>query len=53
MFLAAGVGSADTVSKSLSVDFLIVGESFAVGTITKDQLTRWIVNAKVFRKTLQ
>jgi hypothetical protein len=43
MPFTAGVGSADAVLSSMFVDFQIVGDSLAVGTITRNQLIRWMV----------
>jgi hypothetical protein len=40
---AAGVGSAGEVLTSMFVDFQIVGDVFAVRTITKNQSIRWMV----------
>jgi hypothetical protein len=53
MPFAAGVGSADSVFKPPFVDFLIVGNVFAIRTITKNQSIRWMVNPKVFHEILQ
>jgi hypothetical protein len=47
-----GVGSAGEVFASVFVDFQIVGNVFAVQAITKNQLIRWMVKAKVFHKIL-
>jgi len=53
MPLTAGVGRADELFTALFVDFEIVGDVFAVRTITKKQSIRWMVEAKVFHEILQ
>ena len=53
MPFTAGVGSADEVFTALVVDFQIVGDVFAVRTMTKNQSIRWMVKAKVFHEILQ
>ena len=53
MPFTAGVDSADPVFNPLFVDFLIVGDFFAVRAITKNRSIRWMVNAKVFHEILQ
>ena len=52
MPLTAGVGSAYELFTAL-FDFEIVGDVFAVRTITKNQSIRWMVEAKVFHEILQ
>ena len=52
MPFAAGVDSAGEVFATLFIHFQIVGDAFAVRTITKNQLIRWMVNPKVFHEIL-
>ncbi|MGC2193833.1 MAG: hypothetical protein WA628_04095 [Terriglobales bacterium] len=53
MPFTAGVGSADEVFTALFVDFQIVGDAFAVRTMTKNQSIRGMVKAEVFHEILQ
>jgi len=53
MFFTAGVGSANEVFTALLVEFQIIGDVFAVRTITKNQSIRWMLKPKVFHEVLQ
>lgn len=47
---ATRVGRADEVFAALFADFQIVGDPFAVRTMTKNESIRWMVKAKVFHE---
>jgi hypothetical protein len=53
MPFTAGVGCADEVFTAPFVDFEIVGDVFAVRTITKNQSLWWMFKPKVFHEFLQ
>src|SRR5580693_4490950 len=53
MPFTARVGNADEVFTFLFVDFQIVGDVFAVRTMTKNQSIRWMVKAKVSNQILR
>lgn len=50
MLVAAGVGGAQEVFMVLLVEFQIVGDFFAGGKVTKNDLTRWVLKLKVFHE---
>jgi hypothetical protein len=53
MLVTAGVGCANEVFVVLFVEFQVVGDFFAGQTVTKNDLTRWLLKPKVFHEMLQ
>jgi hypothetical protein len=53
MPFTAGVGRANEVLTSMFVDFQIIGDVFALITVTKDESIRWMLKPKVFHEILR